>query len=66
MGRVSMVFNHIDIDIKKLNFQVPENMPYEILIIIRYTRPVLQTFFTFLVFSISKAILSPYLENKYK
>lgn len=51
-----MIFNHVDIDIKKLNFQVPENMPHEILIILRYTRPVLKAFFTFIAFSIWKAI----------
>lgn len=45
-------FNSVDIDIKNLNFQVPENMQQEILIILKYTRPVLKTCFTFIPFSI--------------
>lgn len=35
-----MIFNSVDIDIKNLNFQVPENMQQEIIIILKYTRPV--------------------------
>lgn len=37
-----MIFNSVDIDIKNLNFQVPENMQQEIIIILKYTRPVLK------------------------